>query len=215
MTLKLSATFALAGIAALSACTQTGMSEPSNARTGAIAGGLIGAAIGSQRDDDRLATAVVGGVIGAAIGGAIGESLDRQAAELDQAIQDDRVRIVNTGDRLIVTLPEGILFATDSAAVSPSIQSDLFAVASNLNRYPNSRVQVIGHTDNTGTAAYNQDLSERRATSVAAILQSGGVNPARLRAIGKGEDQPIASNLTPEGRQQNRRVEIIIIPNKG
>lgn len=211
MNIPNSLALATAGALALGACTPT---EPSNARTGAIAGGLIGAAIGSQRDDDRLATAVVGGVIGAAIGGAIGESLDRQAAELDQAIQDDRVRIVNTGDRLIVTLPEGILFATDSAAVSPSIQGDLYAVASNLNRYPNSRVQVIGHTDNTGSAAYNQDLSERRATSVAAILQSGGVNPARLRAIGKGEDQPVASNLTPEGRQQNRRVEIIIIPNK-
>ena len=146
------------------------------------------------------------------MGGSIGEVLDRQAAELDQAIQNDRVRIVNTGDRLIVTLPEGILFATDSAAVQPSIQSDLYAVASNVNRYPNSIVQVIGHTDNTGSAAYNQDLSERRAGAVASILQAGGVSGGRISAIGRGEDQPVASNLTPEGRQQNRRVEIVIIP---
>ena len=211
MNFRISITLATAGALLLGACTQTG---PSNARTGAIAGGLLGAAIGAQRDEDRLATAAVGAVIGGALGGAIGESLDRQAAELDQAIQNDRVRIVNAGDRLIVTLPEGILFATDSAAVNPAIQGDLYAVASNLNRYPNSRVQVIGHTDNTGSAAYNQDLSERRASSVAGIIQSGGVAPARLRVIGRGEDQPIASNLTPEGRQQNRRVEIIIIPNK-
>jgi outer membrane protein OmpA-like peptidoglycan-associated protein len=106
------------------------------------------------------------------------------------------------------------LFATDSAAVRPDLRSDLNAVAASLLRYPNSTIQVVGHTDNTGTAAYNQDLSQRRAVSVASILRESGVPGGRIAAVGRGEDQPIASNLTPEGRAQNRRVEIIIRPNR-
>ena len=85
-------------------------------------------------------------------------------------------------------------------------------MAGSLNRYPNTTVNVVGHTDNTGEAAYNQSLSERRAQAVASVLISAGVSPARIRSIGRGEDQPVASNLTAEGRQQNRRVEIIITP---
>jgi outer membrane protein OmpA-like peptidoglycan-associated protein len=109
-------------------------------------------------------------------------------------------------------MPEGLLFAVDSASVMPSIQNDLYAVADNLNRYPNSRVEIIGHTDNTGSAAYNQDLSQRRAMAVSAVLRNAGVSGGRLVAYGRGEDVPVASNLTPEGRAQNRRVEILIIP---
>ena len=122
------------------------------------------------------------------------------------------MRIVNNGDELVVIMPEGILFATDSAAVQPSIQNDLYTVADNLNRYPNTRVEIVGHTDNTGSAAHNRDLSQRRADAVAAILRNGGVSGTRIAAYGRGEDQPVASNLTAEGRAQNRRVEIHIIP---
>jgi outer membrane protein OmpA-like peptidoglycan-associated protein len=111
-------------------------------------------------------------------------------------------------------MPEGILFAVDSAAVNGAVQNDLYAVADNVNRYPNSRVEVIGHTDNTGSAAYNQDLSHRRAKAVAKILRGAGVARGRIAAYGRGEDSPVASNLTPEGRQQNRRVEILIIPTR-
>ena len=109
-------------------------------------------------------------------------------------------------------MPEGILFATGSAAVQGAVQNDLYAVADSLNRFPNSRIEVVGHTDNVGAAAFNQDLSNRRASAVAAILQNAGVSGARIVAYGRGEDVPVASNLTPEGRQQNRRVEIVIIP---
>jgi outer membrane protein OmpA-like peptidoglycan-associated protein len=111
-------------------------------------------------------------------------------------------------------MPQDLLFAVDSAAVRPDLRADLSAVASSLLRYPNSRIEVIGHTDNTGAAAYNQDLSQRRAVSVAGVLREGGVPGARIAAFGRGEDQPIASNLTPEGRAQNRRVEIIIRPTR-
>jgi outer membrane protein OmpA-like peptidoglycan-associated protein len=94
------------------------------------------------------------------------------------------------------------------------LQSDLRVLAQNLNRYPNSTIQVVGHTDNTGSAAYNQDLSERRARAVASILAVNGVSQGRLTAVGRGEGEPIASNLTAQGRAQNRRVDIIIRPTR-
>ncbi len=126
---------------------------------------------------------------------------------------NDNVTIRNTGDRLIVTLPQDILFATDSANLRPDLQRDLRTVGQNLLAYPDTTVQVVGHTDNTGDANYNQNLSRQRAQAVANILMNEGVPSFRVQSIGRGEDQPIASNLTPDGRAQNRRVEIVILPN--
>lgn len=183
------------------------------ALTGAAIGGLAGVLTG-QGGKDKLDRAVVGAAIGGLAGGVIGSNLDRQAAELQAEIQNSRVRIINEGNQLRVVMPEGILFATDSASVQPGIQNDLYAVADNLNRYPNTRVVILGHTDNTGTAAYNQDLSDRRAAAVAGILRGAGVSGARIVSYGRGESMPTASNLTPEGRAQNRRVEILIIPTR-
>lgn len=202
----------------LSACTpvDTYSSDPNQrTREGALTGAGIGALAGILTGDggkDKLDRAVVGAALGGLAGGVIGNNLDRQAAELQAEINDSRVRIVNNGNELVVIMPEGILFATDSAALNPSIQNDLFAVADNLNRYPNTRVEVVGHTDNTGSAPYNRDLSQRRADAVANILRNGGVVGSRIVAYGRGEDQPIASNYTAEGKAQNRRVEIHIIP---
>lgn len=207
-----------ASVIALSACTpvdQYSADPNQRAKQGALTGAAIGAGLGILTGDggkDKLDRAVVGGLIGAAGGGIIGNQLDRQAAELQAEISDSRVRIVNEGNQLRVVMPDGILFATDSATVQGSIQNDLYAVADNLNRYPNTRIEVIGHTDNTGSAAYNQDLSDRRAGAVAAILRGAGVSGARIVAYGRGESMPVASNLTPEGKAQNRRVEILIIP---
>ncbi|OYX43580.1 MAG: hypothetical protein B7Z02_08545 [Rhodobacterales bacterium 32-67-9] len=202
----------------LAACTPVDQySADPNQRTkeGALTGAGIGALAGILTGDggkDKLDRAVVGAAIGGLAGGVVGSNLDRQARELQAEIQDSRVRIINEGNQLRVVMPEGILFATDSAAVQPSIQNDLFAVADNLNRYPSTRVEVIGHTDNTGSAAYNQDLSQRRAAAVGAVLRDAGVSGGRIVTYGRGEDVPVASNLTPEGRAQNRRVEILIIP---
>ncbi len=182
--------------------------------TGAAAGALLGGALGAtSKGDDKLLKTVVGAGIGAAIGGAIGSSLDAQAAELRNNIGDNRVSITNTGSELIVNLPQDILFATDSATLRGDLTQDLRAVAQSLLNYPNTTVQVLGHTDNTGSAAYNQNLSQRRAQSVASILQANGVPGGRIIAIGRGEDQPVASNLSEDGRAQNRRVEIVIRPN--
>ncbi len=120
--------------------------------------------------------------------------------------------MVNTGSSLVVTMPQDILFATGSASLTGPLRSDLAVLARHLNKYPDSNVQVIGHTDNVGSAAYNLNLSRQRASAVAAELISGGLSSGRVTSIGKGEDQPVASNLTPEGRAQNRRVEIVIVP---
>lgn len=209
----------LVGLLALSACTDPmndGSVNDPNRRTkaGVLVGGLTGALAGAALDSDDTRGAIIGGAVGAIAGGAIGANLDRQAAELRQSL-DNRVTIRNDGNQLVVTMPNDILFATDSATVSTGLQDDLRSLAASLQRYPGTVVQVVGHADNTGAAAYNQDLSERRARAVTNVLVNSGVSAGRLQAIGRGEDQPIASNLTPEGRAQNRRVEIFIRPTNG
>lgn len=215
MTPKLPLFLALAGSVALAGCVNptTGTQMGERQQSGAITGALIGAAIGGTRDgDDKLLKAGIGAGLGAVLGGTIGAQLDRQAAELRTEVGSN-VQIINDGNQLRVVMPQDILFATDSAALRADLRNDLGAVARSLQRYPNTVVQVVGHTDNTGTAAYNYDLSQRRAGSVAAELRGNGVPGSRIQAFGRGFDQPVASNATPEGRAQNRRVEIIIRPN--
>lgn len=203
----------IAGLAT-SACTSPmqdnmGPRTQNGAAIGAIAGGLIGA---TRKGDGKLGKAAVGAVIGGVLGGAIGQQLDKQAGDLRQAIDNDDVKIVNTGSELIVTMPQDILFATDSSQISPALRSDLAALARNLMQYPNSIVEVQGHTDNTGSADYNLSLSRSRAASVASVLFANGVSSSRVVTVGHGEHRPVASNLDAYGRQQNRRVEIIIRP---
>lgn len=196
------------GALVLSGCENSGPRQTNGATIGALFGGLFGA----TRPGGNLGTAAVGAAAGGIIGGAIGQALDRQAGDLRSAMSND-VQVVNTGTQLVVTMPNDILFATDSDIVGPGLQSDLAALAQNLIDYPNSTIQVVGHTDNVGSAEYNLSLSRRRAAAVAAILIANGVPASRIVTIGRGEDQPVASNLTGAGRQKNRRVEIVIIPN--
>ncbi|WP_113911483.1 OmpA family protein [Roseovarius dicentrarchi] len=190
-----------------------GMGGTNRTQQGALIGGLAGALTGAAASDKKGKGALIGGAIGAIGGAAIGNALDKQEAELRRDLDNDRVQINNTGDRLIVTLPQDILFAVDSSTVNRGLRNDLLTVADSLQNYPASSVQVVGHTDNTGAAAYNQKLSERRANAVADVLMDGGVAFNRINAFGRGEDQPVASNLTAEGKAQNRRVEIVILPN--
>ncbi|WP_425040397.1 OmpA family protein [Primorskyibacter sp. S187A] len=213
-----------AAVIALTACTHSGPIDTSNgpnenrnaktgAAIGAAAGALAGLLTAGDDPDEKRRAAATGAVVGALGGAAIGNALDRQEEDLRRDLGETNATITNTGDRLIVTLPQDILFATDSTAVRSDLQRDLRAVAGNLQAYPNSTVQVIGHTDSDGDAGYNLDLSDRRASAVASVLIGAGVNPGRIQTIGRGEDQPVASNLTPEGKAQNRRVEIVILPN--
>ena len=208
-----------ASLLALTACATPERSANNNdfkkTTTGAAIGAGLGVIAGLISGDDskeRKQNAIKGALIGGAGGAVVGNVLDKQAAELQKSLGNDRVTITNTGDRLIVSLPQDITFASDSATLSSGIQSDLNAVATNLQSYPNSTVQVIGHTDSTGEAGYNQNLSVQRANSVVNVLAGAGVSFMRLQGIGRGEDQPVASNLTEEGKAQNRRVEIVILP---
>lgn len=212
---KLPIAFATASTLVLAGCAdpiigQTTENQDRGALIGAGVGALAGVLTGDSRSD-RIRQGVGGALIGGLAGGAIGNNLDRQEAEL-RAQLDPNIEITNDGTSLIVTLPQDVLFATDSATLSGGLQNSLRSLAVSLNNYPNTRVNVIGHTDNVGEASYNFDLSQRRANSVASVLVGSGVSPSRINAFGRGEDQPRASNLDAAGRQLNRRVEIIITP---
>lgn len=218
MTFKTPMILATLGALALSGCVDPNAypSDP-NARTknGAIIGGMLGAVAGAavSGDGDQLKGAVIGGALGAATGALVGSDLDRQAAELRGSLNAN-ISVTNMGDYLVVNMPQDLLFATDSATLGGSLTGDLRAVAASLVKYPNSTIEVIGHTDNVGAASYNQDLSQRRAVAVADVLRYSGVPAGRIATYGRGEDSPVASNQTDAGRAQNRRVEIIIRPTR-
>ncbi|WBU58252.1 OmpA family protein [Paracoccus sediminicola] len=221
MKMRVSLLLGTVGAMALGACTNPDGtmvgSNLSKTQQGALIGAAAGAAYGAQRDDDSNNEGddiVKGAVLGAAAGAVAGNILERQEQALRQVMTTPGVQIINRGDYLQVVLPSGLLFASDSAAVSGQAQNDLYGLAQNLQQYPNSRVEIYGHTDSTASEAYNQDLSQRRAQSVGGILSAAGVNSARLSMVGRGESQPIASNQTEEGKAQNRRVEILIRPTR-
>lgn len=203
---------ALAALSLTAACT-TSTGELSRTNTGILAGAITGAALGGMTGGSNgTPEALVGAGLGALAGGMIGAHMDRQAAEL-RASLGANATVVNTGNEIVVTMAQDILFATDSYTVRPDLQANLRAVAQNINNYPVSVVFVTGHTDSTGSDAYNQQLSLRRADAVAAVLITSGVPGGRVQSRGMGESQPVASNDTAAGRAQNRRVVITIRPN--
>ncbi|WP_338325341.1 OmpA family protein [Solirhodobacter olei] len=205
---------AAAGALALSGCmSNNGAYNPNaNAETGAMAGAVVGGLAGAlSGGHSKLGNAALGAVAGGVVGAIAGGTLDHQARELRSSLGSNAT-VQNTGSELVVTLPEDILFATDSTAVRPGLQRELGKLAQNLNNNPDSKITIVGHTDNTGPAAHNQTLSFRRAQAVEGILMDDGVRPDRLLAYGKGESDPVATNLTAAGRAQNRRVEIHIHP---
>lgn len=210
---------ALVAALALSACATPpqlggtpGINDAQNrTAAGAATGAIIGGVIAGPLTGGGGRKAAAGAAAGAILGGAIGNALDRQAAALEQSL-DDSITVSNQGDQLLVTFPQAILFATDSATVGATSTGELQKLAANLQQYPDTNVTIIGHTDNTGSAEHNNQLSKRRANSVAQVLINSGVSSRRITTIGRGEDQPVASNLSPEGRAQNRRVEVVIKP---
>jgi outer membrane protein OmpA-like peptidoglycan-associated protein len=177
------------------------------AGVGAAAGAVVGAIIGNQAGSPRTG-AVVGAAAGAAIGGAVGHRMDQQQKELQQIPGVEVTRPAE--NEIAVQLTNDILFDFNSAALRPESRSTLRDLAANFQRYPDETISVEGHTDNVGSAAYNQTLSENRAFSVKNYLVDQGVPSSRVSAVGYGETRPKDSNNTPEGRQLNRRVEIHI-----
>jgi len=205
-------TFVLAtGVLAMAGCTNLDGSSNRTA-TGGLVGAGAGALVGRATDGGGRTGTIVGGAIGSIAGAALGATLDRQHAELQASLANSGATVVNTGTQLVVTLPESITFDTGSSIVHADYADEIALVARSLRDNPDSTVLVIGHTDNVGSTAYNQALSERRAAAVAQILTGNGVANGRVATVGRGYGVPVASNDTPGGRAQNRRVEIIITP---
>lgn len=221
MNMRVSLLLGAAGVLALGACATnpdgTTGTTLSQTQQGALIGAVAGGALAAGRDDDKNGQGkdfLKGAVLGAAAGAVVGNVLEAQEKQLRQVMTSPGVQIINRGDHLQVIMPSGLLFASDSAAVSGQAQNDLYGLAKSLNQYPNSRVEIYGHTDSTASDQHNLDLSQRRAQSVGGILTASGVSPSRLVMVGRGESQPVASNDTQNGRAQNRRVEILIRPTK-
>ena len=177
------------------------------AAIGAVAGGVLGAVVGNNRGSgDAKKGATRGAIIGAVAGTAIGVMMDKQERELRQIEGVDVTRVDN--DELKVTVRNEVLFGFDSAGLRRASRDSLQEMAEVFERYPDTTIVVEGHTDSTGAAAYNNRLSQRRASTVENYLQDLGVRGSRIEAVGNGESQPRASNGTTSGRQRNRRVEI-------
>ena len=176
---------------------------------GAVGGYLLGDLVGGRRDRTER---IIGTGIGALASGAVGAYMDRQEQELRRQTAGSGVEIERRGDELVLTMPSGITFAFDRYDVQPQFRPTLDKVAEVLGDYPQTMIDIYGHTDSTGSEAYNQTLSENRARSVASYLEMRGVQPVRMATRGFGETQPIADNGTDSGQAANRRVEIRIVP---
>lgn len=213
------AAVAVGAVLLASACTTldpySREQRPARAQRQAVIGAAAGAAVGLITGDssmERKKRALVGAGLGALAGAGVGSYMDRQEARLRAELDRTGVSVTRIGDNITLNMPGNVTFATDSADVSANFYDVLNSVSTVLNEFRQTVIEVAGHTDSTGSDAYNQSLSERRAESVAAYLQTRQVPPDRVIIVGVGEQHPIASNDTPDGRQQNRRVELTLVP---
>ena len=206
------ATFGLGGC--MTYDPYTGEEKTSNATKGSIIGAIGGAAIGAATSSksDRGKGALIGAASGAAIGGGVGYYMDKQEAELRRKLEGTGVRVVRNGDEIELVMPGNITFDLNESSIKPSFSGTLESVALVLKEYDKTIIQIEGHTDSSGSDSYNQLLSERRASSVRDFLLNQGIEPKRTRAVGYGERYPGASNDTAAGREQNRRVELTLVP---
>ena len=193
----------------------TGESKTSNATKGAIIGAVSGAVVGLVSGDDsveRRQRALIGAGVGGLAGGAIGYYMDRQEMKLREELAGTGVSVHRDGDYITLNMPGNITFATDSADLNARFYEVLTSVSKVMTEFDKTVVEVAGHTDSTGSESYNQNLSERRAGSVAQYLQTQGVKQQRMITVGMGESLPVADNGSVDGRQLNRRVEITMVP---
>ncbi len=198
----------------LTACTTnpyTGELQPSNTALGAGTGAILGGIVGAVAAGDRKA-ALVGAGIGALAGGGIGAYMDNQESQLRDDLEGTGVSVSREGDSIVLNMPSNITFDTDRAELKSQFYPTLNSVAAVFKKYNQTIIDVVGHTDASGTPDYNYDLSRRRAAAVAQYLSSQQLDPNRFSVEGHGEKDPIASNATKSGKAQNRRVEITILP---
>ena len=192
-------------VAGMAGCSSTSK-EKKGAILGAAAGGVLGGVIGNQTGSTARG-AIIGAVVGGTAGAIIGHRMDKQARELEQDIPGAVVRRV--GEGIEVTFASGLLFEFNSDRISGEASHNLAVLASSLDKYPDTDLLIVGHTDAVGSDEYNMSLSERRAASAARYLESRGAR-THIQTSGRGEREPVATNDTDEGRQQNRRVEVAI-----
>ncbi|BBP85370.1 MULTISPECIES: OmpA family protein [unclassified Pseudomonas] len=176
---------------------------------GAVAGAIAGAAI---NHDNRGKGALIGAAVAGAAGAGYGYYADKQEAELRRSMEGTGVQVQRQGDTINLVMPGNITFATNSADIASNFYTPLNNLANSFKQYDQNNIEIVGHTDSTGSHQYNVNLSQLRAQSVANYLMAQGVNGARLSSRGMGPDQPVASNATEAGRSQNRRVEIKLTP---
>ena len=207
------ATIAAAALAAstLSGCALTQSNAGKGVLIGAATGAAAGAAIGNKNGGTARG-AIIGAAVGGAAGAIIGHQMDRQAKEIAQNIPGATVERV--GEGIEVTFASGLLYDYDSDRVRAEAASNLRTLAQSLDKYPDTELVIVGHTDDRGTDSYNQDLSQRRATAAATYLVSQGVSRSRIRPVGRGESEPKVANDSEATRQQNRRVEVAIFANE-
>lgn len=188
--------------------------QTSKLAVGAGIGAASGAVIGllTSNSKDRQRNVLIGAGLGAIAGGGVGYYMDVQEAKLRQRLRGSGVSVTRVGDQIMLNMPGNVTFDTGSPNINAGFYDVLNSVTIVLKEYEKTSVDVIGHTDSVGSASYNQRLSEERARSVAEYLSNQGIMPARLLVAGMGEAQPMAPNDTPEGRSQNRRVNIQIAP---
>jgi outer membrane protein OmpA-like peptidoglycan-associated protein len=223
MSARIVTSLGLISMLALTACTttdpMTGQVVRSNTRTGALAGAAGGALLGyltnTNSGEQGRKNALIGAGVGALAGAGIGVYMDRQQAEMRRQLAGSGVDVQRQGDNIILNMPSDITFGVDQADIQGQFYGSLDRVADVLRQYPQTMIDVVGHADSTGADAYNQSLSERRASSVAGYLVSRGVQQERLFVAGRGETQPIADNATEQGRARNRRVEVVVRPFTG
>ncbi|MGM0677444.1 OmpA family protein [Ectothiorhodospira marina] len=208
---------AVAALVALAGCTTidpyTREDKVSASTKGAAIGAVAGALVGNLTTRrDRTKRAMVGAGIGALAGAAVGNYMDRQEQELRRELDGTGVSVTRVGDNVVLNMPGNVTFDVNRDEVKSRFYDVLNSVAKVAQEFDQTALEVAGHTDSTGSVEYNMDLSERRARSVARYLQSQGVSPVRLDTIGFGPHRPVADNHTPQGRAQNRRVELTFIP---
>lgn len=181
------------------------------AAIGTAAGGAMGAVIGRATGNTGLG-AIIGATVGGATGAVIGSKMDKQAAEIKNTVPDAKVERV--GEGIVVEFSSNVLFAFDKSDLTSDSESTLDKLVTVLNKYPDTNIELQGHTDNSGSDKYNQSLSERRARSVSKYLKGKGIASKRMTVKGFGETVPKYDNSTEEGRSQNRRVEFLITANE-
>lgn len=185
----------------------------SNQTKGAIIGAGAGAAAGAILGKDNKAVAIIlGAAVGGVAGGLIGHYMDDQAAKIKEDL--DGAKVERVGEGILITFESGILFDIDSYALKAATRTNAEKLSKTLNKYDDTEIRVLGHTDNTGTEKYNLELSRKRATAIHEYLVSKDISEGRLSDTGYGETDPIATNETVDGRELNRRVEIVIVANK-